>query len=312
MPQLYENRDTAQIRVCICVRVSIVYVTFAFTSIYRSRRDKLVRENVGIIAMKIELETSRDVKHTACLYMRRQAFGDDLVSGHSRRYSMSGMSSCRCFPKRETILPFLARPGYLECNIRNWISYHLSLLSWPHASNICNRCEKFMSHWLLPPPLLHSSPSHLSILFRWCHSVHLAPSSPPFSYPRLFFSDPLSSLVHLPSLALSFSLLLCRPICLARPSLVQPFNTSLDRHPCFISSSRSLSVLSSIARVCRPPSKKLSLTIKAELLRTRDTCTDRTGSSLSRSSKFLVIDIQIPSYEYRRLMISVSEYFHER
>lgn len=108
-----ESRYSTDICVCVYVCVSIVYVTFAFTSIYRSRRDKVVRENVGVAAMKIELETWRDVKHTACLY---------ATSGVRRRRERSVATLHRVqrvqlplFPEaRDNPGSFPARPGYVR------------------------------------------------------------------------------------------------------------------------------------------------------------------------------------------------------
>lgn len=123
---------------------------------------------------------------------------------------------------------------------------------------------------LTPPPLLlHSPLSH--IVFRSVDaSVHLALHlSHPLSFPPSFPQRSTIFTLPLPSFTLSFSLLLQRPICLAHPRLL--FNPSTLRS---IATLLYLLLAQSLCSLVDRSSLLLSLTVKAELLRIRDTCKD--------------------------------------
>jgi len=142
---------------------------------------------------------------------------------------------------------------------------------WPRALNICNRCEKFTSHWLLSHlyfvSLIYSLP-----LMGLSNSLCLL--SPPLFFPLSCIRRSTIFTLLPPSLSIFLSYrFFLRPICLALPSLVQPFDTSLDRHTA-LSPLRAVSLFSRVDRSSLLSAfEKSRLTVKAELLRTRDTCT---------------------------------------
>jgi len=193
--------------------------------------------------------------------MRRQTFDDDdddVVSGVTRDI----MSSMWCpapdvFGTSRIIPSFdFIRTIRMKHTKLNFVS--LVTPFWPRALNICNRCEKFTSHWLLSHPyctfvsLIYSLP-----LMRLSNSLCLPPLS--------FFS--LSCLQRftiftllLPSYFLSFFLIdysWDRSVSLSRllfnPSTLRSIAILL-----YLLFAQSPCSLESIAQVCYPPSKKPS------------------------------------------------------
>lgn len=147
-----------------------------------------------------------------------------------------------------------------------------------------------------PTPALNFSSSRLfSSVLLMRLSISLCLRHPLFFLPRSFLPA-----IHYLSSSPSHSHSIFFVLIAATDPPRSPVSCSTLQHfarssSCFISSSRSLSALSArTARVCHFE-KAVSLTVKAGLLRTRDTCNDSpfVGNSLPRFQISRVIDIHI-------------------
>lgn len=144
---------------------------------------------------------------------------------------------------------------------------------WPHALNICNRCEGFASHWLLL-----SIPT--SFFFPPVSSVrrYVCPSRP-LLLPSLFLSSvpsqPPSIFTHLSSSLLSTLLVAI----FARSFLFDSSHFPLIATLLYTPSRPSYSLVD-CSNLLLDFGKAVSPNVKTDLFRTRNVCNDITVGSL--------------------------------